>query len=92
MIKKTRYAIVALGIFLFLSAPVLAQTTGSISGHVKDEKGAILPNASVTARNISTNVGFRKTRPDRRDATLKSGCGRGRFNDDQRCSRNRQRS
>jgi len=55
MIKVTRYLMLALAIFLCLSASVLAQTTGSISGQVKDEKGAILPNASVTARNVSTN-------------------------------------
>jgi hypothetical protein len=55
MIKATRYLTPALAIVLFLSVPVLAQTTGSISGQIKDEKGAILPNASVTARKVSTN-------------------------------------
>jgi hypothetical protein len=55
MIKATKFVILTAAMFLFVSAPALAQTTGSISGQVKDEKGAILPNASVTARNISTN-------------------------------------
>ncbi|HKP72119.1 MAG TPA: carboxypeptidase-like regulatory domain-containing protein, partial [Pyrinomonadaceae bacterium] len=32
-----------------------AQTTGSISGFVQDEKGAAIPNANVTARNVDTN-------------------------------------
>jgi hypothetical protein len=33
-----------------------AQTTGSISGSVLDEKGAAIPGATVTARNPETNL------------------------------------
>src|SRR5689334_10626746 len=39
---------------LFVS-PVLAQTSGSISGEVKDEKQAVVTNATVTVRNVKTN-------------------------------------
>jgi hypothetical protein len=34
---------------------VIAQTTGSISGEVKDEKQAVVTGATVTARNVLTN-------------------------------------
>jgi hypothetical protein len=44
------------GLFVVVvSVSVVAQTTGSISGEVKDQKQAIVPNATVTARNIATN-------------------------------------
>src|SRR5919199_5620278 len=33
-----------------------AQTTGSISGTVQDEKGATVAGATVTARNVETNI------------------------------------
>jgi carboxypeptidase family protein len=55
MIKAIRYLILALAILVCLSAPVLAQTTGSISGEVRDEKQAIITNATVTVRNVTTN-------------------------------------
>jgi Carboxypeptidase regulatory-like domain len=42
-------------LFTLLTCSVNAQTTGSISGQVKDEKNAVLPNATVVVRNISTN-------------------------------------
>src|SRR4051794_27742226 len=34
----------------------LAQTSGSITGVVKDQSGAVAPNAAVTATNSKTNV------------------------------------
>jgi len=34
----------------------LAQTAGSITGEVKDQSGAVAPNAAVTATNSKTNV------------------------------------
>lgn len=55
MIKAMRYLILASAILVCLSAPVLAQTTGSISGEVRDEKQAIITNATVTVRNVKTN-------------------------------------
>ena len=55
MNKATRYMLL-LAIFTCLSTPVLAQTTGSISGEVRDEKQSVIPKASVTVRNIETNV------------------------------------
>src|SRR5258708_7569862 len=33
-----------------------AQTAGSISGEVKDQSGAVAPNAAVTVTNSETNV------------------------------------
>jgi hypothetical protein len=55
MIKTTRSILMLAAFFASLSCPTNAQTTGSISGQVKDEKQAILPNASVTVRNVGTN-------------------------------------
>jgi Carboxypeptidase regulatory-like domain len=33
-----------------------AQTAGEITGEVRDQSGAVAPNAAVTATNIATNV------------------------------------
>lgn len=55
MIKAFRYLMLASAILVCLSVSALAQTTGSISGIVKDEKGAILPNAKITLREVTTN-------------------------------------
>ena len=40
---------------LAISVGVNAQTTGSLSGEVKDEKGSVVPNATVSLRSIATN-------------------------------------
>src|SRR5216684_2954596 len=45
-----------LAIALFLPLVALAQTSGSITGEVKDPSGAVAPNAAVTATNSKTNV------------------------------------
>ena len=37
-------------------AILLAATTGSISGTVKDPSGAVIPGATITATNTATNV------------------------------------
>lgn len=47
--------VVLLALFVCSFYSVAAQTTGSISGQVKDEKQAVIPNATVTARNVTTN-------------------------------------
>src|SRR5579871_1660054 len=33
-----------------------AQTFGAITGEVRDQSGAVAPNASITATNVATNV------------------------------------
>lgn len=55
MIKATRFLLFLLVLFACLSLPVLAQTTGSVSGEIRDEKQAVIPNATVTLRNVKTN-------------------------------------
>ncbi len=56
MIKATRYLIVLLAVFACASYTVVGQTTGSVSGEVKDEKGSSIPNATVSLRNVQTNI------------------------------------
>src|SRR5437870_4949734 len=41
-----------------LPVTVLAQSTGSISGQVRDATGALIPGADVTARNLATNLTY----------------------------------
>jgi outer membrane receptor protein involved in Fe transport len=62
--KVTRLYLVFLALLAFAASPILAQTTGSISGDVKDEKQAVVTNASVTVRNVKTN----ETRTTQTDA------------------------
>jgi hypothetical protein len=55
MIKPIKSLLLLIAFVAALSYPTIAQTTGSLSGQVKDEKQATLPNATVTVRNIRTN-------------------------------------
>jgi Carboxypeptidase regulatory-like domain len=55
MNKVTRLTLLFVALLALLASPVLAQTTGSISGEVKDEKGAVVTNATVAVRNVKTN-------------------------------------
>jgi len=64
MTKAIRFLMLASAILVFLSVSALAQTTGSISGMVRDEKGAIIPKASVTLREVTTNSSRTTTTDD----------------------------
>lgn len=43
-------------LLLCLGVGAAAQTTGTLSGTVQDEKGGAVPGATVTARHVETNV------------------------------------
>ena len=54
MLKATR-VLMQVALLACLCTSVLAQTSGSISGEVKDEKDAVITGATVTVRNTLTN-------------------------------------
>jgi hypothetical protein len=54
--KATRYLPLFLAVVLSSSVVAFGQTTGTISGTVTDEKGAVITNATVTARNTERNI------------------------------------
>lgn len=57
MTKATKSLVALLALLLTASWPNLAQSTaGSISGLVTDQQQGALPNATVTTRNVETNV------------------------------------
>ena len=47
--------VIALAFGLSMSVTVLAQSTATLQGTVTDTKGAVVPNATVTARNKGTS-------------------------------------
>ena len=51
-----RRSLTALGLLLLAGGVAGAQTAGEITGEVRDQSGAVAPNASVTATNTATNV------------------------------------
>ena len=55
MLKPTRVMMLVTALVACLCSSVLAQTSGSISGEVKDEKNAVIASATVTIRNTWTN-------------------------------------
>ena len=54
--RTTRFLPLFLAVLLSSSVVAFGQTTGTISGTVADEKGAVIHNASVTARNIERSI------------------------------------
>ncbi|HXS02273.1 MAG TPA: carboxypeptidase regulatory-like domain-containing protein [Pyrinomonadaceae bacterium] len=53
--RKAMRLITLMTALLVCLCPALAQTSGSISGEVRDEKQAVITGATVTMRNIQTN-------------------------------------
>jgi hypothetical protein len=54
--RRTTRFLLAAAVLLCLTATAHAQTTGTLSGTVQDEKGAAVSGATVTARHVETNV------------------------------------
>ena len=55
MKNATRLFLLFASLMMLFVVPVCGQTSGSISGEVKDEKQAVVTNATVTVRNVKTN-------------------------------------
>jgi hypothetical protein len=53
----SRYCLIQAAVLLAI--PALAQNFGSIGGSVRDQSGAVIPNAAVTATNTATGVATR---------------------------------
>src|SRR5450631_3577501 len=51
-----RRLLLSLGLICLPCFVAMAQTSGEITGEVKDPSGAVMPNASVTVTNAATNV------------------------------------
>ena len=68
--KGTRLLPLLLAVLLSSSVVALGQTTGTISGTVRDEKQAVVTNATMTVRNVKTNESR---------STVTDGDGRYRF-------------
>jgi outer membrane receptor protein involved in Fe transport len=56
MMQTRAAAVILLGVLVVGTPFVSAQTTGTISGHVQDETGAVLPTADVVVTNLETSV------------------------------------
>jgi carboxypeptidase family protein len=54
--KATRFLPFLLALLLTSSVVALGQTTGNIYGTITDEKGAVIANATVIARNLERNI------------------------------------
>lgn len=50
------YSAIAFMVALLWTASLSAQTAGTISGHVSDPSGAVIPGATVTLTNVATNA------------------------------------
>lgn len=55
MVRRHTY-VFALLCVLMGAAPLFAQTTGSISGIIKDNSGAVVPGVTVTVENLETSA------------------------------------
>ena len=54
--SSCRPALLALSILLIPTAQIAAQTMASIRGTLRDEQGAVLPRATLEAREVETNT------------------------------------
>jgi hypothetical protein len=54
--KEFQGLLAVIAVFMFLTGTVWSQTTASMKGTVKDTSGAIVPDATVTAKNIETGL------------------------------------
>ena len=51
-----QFRFLGLGLFLLFSAAALAQDTATLTGTIRDNTGAVIPNAAVTLKNTATGI------------------------------------
>ena len=56
MRRPSAMLLLSLGSWLLASTPVLAQFSSSVQGVVQDQSGGVVPSATVTLRNLDTQV------------------------------------
>src|SRR5687768_15064580 len=56
MSRSLRLTLTLVVLLCGAALPAAAQTTGTISGSVQNEKGEAIPGATVTVRNVETNT------------------------------------
>ena len=49
-------AVLGIGVCVFCIQLGIAQTTGTISGVVRDATGGVVPRASITVKNVETGI------------------------------------
>jgi Carboxypeptidase regulatory-like domain/TonB dependent receptor/TonB-dependent Receptor Plug Domain len=60
--RTFRYVLIGAIAYIATAIALLAQTiTGSVTGTVTDQSGAVIPNATVIAKNVATGVETRST-------------------------------
>src|SRR4051794_40961656 len=73
------FRVLACAMLLSAAWPILAQDTGSINGTVRDNTGAVVPNADVVVANPSAGL-IRKTVSNAEGEYLVAGLPPGTYN------------
>ena len=51
-----QFRFLVVGLFVLLAAVAFAQDTATLTGTIRDNTGAVIPNATVTLKNTATSI------------------------------------